>query len=278
MAYWWERYEDTPDDNTSSPPDGAPENHFPDQVNNIQRQAMAAVAEIGEKVLGPGDGSQAPQVAVSISGAFLKLTYDAILPVGSIMAFHSDGGDKAIPVPDFPEFAGVVWTSCDGIGTSLNFENDVLLGAQFAVGPGENRSGDAVVAGQTGDGGAGDTSAAVTGGHALVEDELGAHGHAGGTLDFTTDDPGTHNHGAGPLSGGGQVRAGSDGALRQVTGSENGAHTHSRNLAVPWTGATEDTGGDLPHDHPLDTLVIPDHAHLTGQPPGKALELYVRTA
>ena len=51
MSYWWERYSKTPASNTSSPPDGAPEDHFPDQVNNIQRQNMAAVAEIGEKVL-----------------------------------------------------------------------------------------------------------------------------------------------------------------------------------------------------------------------------------
>ena len=44
-------YNKTPAANNSDPPVGAPENNDPDTVNNIQREMMAAIAELTEQVL-----------------------------------------------------------------------------------------------------------------------------------------------------------------------------------------------------------------------------------
>jgi len=288
MAYWWERYDTTPVNNSSPPPDGAPEDHFPDQVNNIQRQNMAAVAEIGEKVLGAGDGSTAPQSAVSVSGPFLKLIYDALLPINTIMAWDSKQGANTFQsnVPDFPEFASVDWQRCDATGTggAPDLSLQAISGANFVSGPDQNFTGDQKAAEDMGLAGEVDTSALVTGAHKLTELEMPIHKHSNGTFSASAGNENRHNHDVKYTlanispSGSGQNVVSSitfNGTTTGLSAAQNDSgseHTHDI------TGDTDDNGNDDTHTHDMDTLVIPDHIHTVGQPASAALEYYIRVA
>ena len=268
MAYWWERYTNQPDNNVSSPPDGAPENHFPDQVNNIQRQNMAAVAEIGQKVLGAGDGFPAPQAAVSIDGAFLKLIYEQTWEVGSIRAWDSQGGTVPFPVPDFPEFSAVTWVICDGVAGVPDYVNKSIIGAQLAAGPGQNFTGSDLPAGETSTQPLQNLNASIDPVRLNLE-QIPPHAHP-------IDDPG-HDH--------------ETDAQKSTAGALSPQGPAALTLAAATidpstTGITvENAGGEGPgftqaaeHDHNLVVDDVAAHSHTTGTPPGTALELYIRTA
>ncbi len=274
MAYWWERYTDTPDSNITSPPDGAPENHFPDQVNNIQRQAMAAISEIGDKVLGTGDGSPAPQAATTINDTFLKLVYDSLLPVNTVMAWNSKG-DRDVnpfPVPEGNAFAAVVWVPCDGIAGVPDFANRVIEGAQFATGAGESFTGDDKASVDTGEQPL-QVLNASSGPVRLTLEQTPPHNHP-------VNDP-THAHAGFTTATLGQSAGGSPGSssgVNQITGSVT-----VQNAA---TGISIlNTGGEGPgftqaaeHLHSVSVDDVDAHSHTAGRPETTALELYVRTA
>jgi len=275
MVYWWERYDTNPDANTSSPPDGAPEDHFPDQVNNIQRQNMAAVSEIGEKVLGPGDGSAPPQAATSISGPFLKLVYDALLPVNTIMAWDSKQGAAAFPVPNFPEFSSVDWQQCDaaGGGGAPDLSLQAISGANSIVGPGQSFTGDQKAAVDMLPAG-GFTPAGSISGTRLDIEQIPPHPH-------DIDDPG-HFHlidqDREPEGGGGNVNI-----VENILSPPPNA---DRETAPAFTNITvENAGGELPgetqakeHGHNFTGNSELDHIHTAGSPASAALEYYIRVA
>jgi len=267
MAYWWQRYANTPDANTSTPPDGAPEDHFPDQVNNIQRQAMAAVNEIGSLVLGPGDGTSEPQSKPNaVNNDFLKLIYDALLPINTIQGWDSNGGVDAFPVPAGSAFASVVWELCDSTGSAgtPDFQDVVIAGANSLVGPNQKFTGDLTAAGNTGDGGAEVDLEVTVGGHKLAKDELPKHAH------LITDVEHDHSY---------------DKSNENVNGNPAGGDlndgTSSTETTSSFTGitVTEDLVTlENEHTHANSKVTTSDHDHLTGQPAVVALELYKRVA
>ncbi len=277
MAYWWERYDKTPINNSDPPPDGAPEDHFPDQVNNIQRQNMSAVAEIGEKVLGPGDGTSAPQAALSISGPFLKLIYDALLPVNTIQAWDSKAGTILFTdqIPDFPEFSSVDWQQCDagGTGGAPDLSLQLISGANSVSGPDQSFTGDQKAAENMGPAGAVDTSSVRTGGTAISIAQMPIHNHPDTFAVSTTGSNHEHTYqrtspGSFGHSGSG---AHSDG---NSSFSTTGGGVHGHTL----TGSVSNAGSGDTHDHSMSNLTIPDHIHTAGQPASAALEYYIRVA
>jgi hypothetical protein len=267
MTYWWQRYTNTPQSNDNPPPDGAPENHFPDQVNNIQRQAMAAINEIGSLVLGPALAGDPPETSPTINGAFLKLIYDQLLPINTIQAWDSVLGTKPFLVPDFPEFTGVLWEQCDATGSvgTPDLQDNAIIGAHSAGGSEQTFTGEAVGAGDTGDGGAISLTNRETDNYTLLPADVPVHDH-----DY--NDPG-HDHGLqqdrddkrGP--GPGQV------VISIKPDSPNVL------TAVAFTGITHNpAGGDGAHKHGAPDVTVADHVHETGTPPGIALEYYKRVS
>ena len=79
--------------------------------------------------------------------------------------------------------------------------------------------------------------------HAISEAEVASHTHGVGTLDFTTDDPGNHNH-AGKSAGAGSDVASGTGVDNTANVSSAGAHTHS---VDSWSGALATTGSGATH-------------------------------
>lgn len=282
MSYWWERYDTTPGDNDSAPPDGAPEDHFPDQVNNIQRQNMAAVAEIGDKVLGAGDGTNPPQAAVSISGPFLKLIYDALLPVNTIQAWDSKGGTEAFIVPNFPEFSTVDWQPCDasGGGGVPDLSLQVISGANSLAGPEQSFTGSQKAAEDMGMAGA-QTLNASSDAVRLTLEQTPPHGHT-----FTGDLMDTHNHpGSSTPADVGQSGGGGNGSSSGNDRSTGSSVNVAPQSAGTPSGTVVNSGGEGPgftqaaeHDHGVSVDDVDDHIHAAGQPASAALEYYIRVA
>ncbi len=82
MAYWWETYDDVPANNTSTPPDGAPEGHFPSAVNDIARQAMAA-GRGGAPPVSGFNNSPPSSATLAIACRWISLTADGKCPSGA---------------------------------------------------------------------------------------------------------------------------------------------------------------------------------------------------
>lgn len=290
MAYWWQRYSSTPDSNTDTPPDGAPENHFPDQVNNIARQAMAATAELGLLILSSGDGTPPPQEQpTQVNSRFLKLIYDQLLPVSTIMAWDSDDGANDFPVPSGAAFASVVWELCDSTGSAgtPNFQNTLLKGASSPAGPNQRWTGDFDAAEDMGGAGAWSKTNRVSSGHRLTVAETPQHDHGataqGGTL-ATNSTGNDHSHavkhdlitaGTGPSTASFINAAGAQ--TTPNAAANDGTNTDHNHGVTGRTGTSGNNPANL-HDHDLPDISESDHIHDAGLPAASSLELYKRVA
>lgn len=264
MAYWWETYDDVPSNNTATPPDGAPEGHFPSAVNDIARQAMAATAELGGLILAPdATGSPPRPTATGLVAGFAQLVYDLSNPVGRVVMWNSkhDGVADAKVYP-VPSNVTAVWQRCDGTNNTPDTRKKVIGGAD-PVDASPVFSGDVLGDADTALGGAVDTSLEVTDDHTLIEAELAAHSHG-------ITDAG-HTHGYSGTFGSKVV----------------GANQPNPTVADPPAAQTSDpsttgiiidpTVGNDGHSHGLSALTIPDHVH-GSDPLRTSLEYWQRTA
>ncbi len=231
---------------------------------------MAAVAEIGEKVLGPGDGTAAPQAAVSISGPFLKLIYDALLPINTIQAWDSKNGSVLFTdqIPSFPEFSSVDWQRCDqtGTGGAPDLSLQAISGANFVAGPDQSFTGDQKAAEDMGPAG-GFTPAGTVDPTALAIGELPKH-----TPLFTGTPMANHEHNRG---GAQQVDFGNQ--VEVQTDNNNGSAGELKSAGTP-AGTIGEIGNDETHTHNFTGNAESDHIHTAGQPASAALEFYIRVA
>jgi hypothetical protein len=295
MARYDEGYDTTPANNTGTAPDGAPEGMSPGGVNDSMRQTMAAIADIGEKVLGPSADEQTPPAleTVTVAPGFMQIVYDALVPVGTVRGWDSRvrtlGTDTPITIQSTVP-AGVVatWVPCDGstghagyqTGSVPDYRDKVVAGGDPLDATPANRlySGAVGAAGKTSA-----DSAGTTDGHRITLAQMHPHAHGDGTLSAAS--AGAHEHSMSRSNvsfreGGGQAAAGSAVARSDTTRSDMkassaGAHTHDV------TGSTSNAGGgaEAPGQANLHSHAITGtHDHDTGQPPRTYMEFYVRVA
>lgn len=255
MPLKWESLsEDSSSGAQPAPPFGAPEGHFPDQLNNIQREALAAIAEIGSAVFGGGTA-----VAPSLSDSMEQLIYDIVWPVRSIRLWDSNSGATAIATA-VPAGVTATWSPCDGTGGTPDLRDKIIAGADIAS---TEYTGNTKGSNTSASGG-GHTPTGTIGGTALTTDQIPAHTHG-------VTDPG-HTHtiafdqrDQNDVPGTGGARRAVNEAVSEVTSSST-------------TGITIDSaGGGNTHTHTFTGAAVAAHTH-TINPARTQVEFYMRTA
>lgn len=267
--------------NTAPAPDGAAEGMAPGGLNNTLRRALAAIAELGDKICGTSaNDTPAPGQALTIAAGFMQLTYDALVPVGTVRAWDSQFGANDIQ-DTVPAGVTAVWTFCDGnggapvgsYGIPPDFRDEVIAGADPGnVSPqytGQNALStlNAVPAfsGITGTE-AVDALNIVGHGHADTF-KLPNHGHSAGLGTPTQDTTNYLKDFAGPTHGG---------ALSTTTGVPQGDTGNPTTIPDIDGGVTDVAAVSNPHAHPIADK---EHDHgMGGLPARMFLEYYVRTS
>ncbi len=251
---WQSLSQDSDTAQQPSPPYGAPEGHFPDQLNNIQREGLAAIAEVGSAVFGGTDVNGASTTAPGLSDSFKQLVYDVAWPVGTMMMWDSASGANPV-TGHVPSGVTATWQICDGTGGTVNLVDKIIGGANGTTSYTGTTSGSA----SSGAGGDHDHGGS-TGSYTLLVADIPAHTH-------TITDPGhTHSYSKPNQSFGFNAAGGGNLQLNPASNT-TGSST---------TGITiNSTGGGGGHSHTVSASGT--HTH-TVDPARTLVEIYKRTA
>jgi microcystin-dependent protein len=288
-------YKTNPAENTMAPPVGAPENLPTNQVNNIQREMMSVIRQLGDQteadILALGTMSEQDADAVAITGGTVDAAHAGsgagltALPVAQLT------GDGLIPAAVFPPEATplaikvgkatvadtltatgalallpigtvIMWWGADTAVPAGWHICDGTVGTPNLLGKFPICAGAGVALGQQG----GQYAANI------ATDAQGTHSHAGGTAGavLTEAQMPSHVHGlvSGYISGTPQAGAG-----RIWNGNENFL------TAVPWA-STDARGGGQAHTHAIGA--DGNHAHnvngIPTVPPYTALWFIMRVS
>jgi hypothetical protein len=255
---WQSLSQDSDSAQQPSVPFGAPEGHFPDQLNNIAREANAAIAEIGSSLFSGTDANGASTATPALSDDFKQLMYDMAHPVNTMILWDSNGGVNPIS-EHIPSGVTATWLACDGSPGTFNLANKVLGGAD-PDNASPTYTGEIIAVGNTGSGGA-HTPTGTNTGTAITESQMPVHNHG-------VSDPG-HNHSYTSATGANEG-SGSGANARNQTGSTTGSKATGISINNAGSGNT--------HTHTWTGDAVAAHTHTAGLPARTLVEIYKRTA